>query len=72
VVLAASEAAAEAAEADEAVPRLPDVTLELVSGKKRQNKHVRYLIKFGVGKKMWGEQRMKEERGFVEYWRLFF
>lgn len=52
MVLAASEAAAEPAdEAAEAVPRLPDATVELVSGKKRQNRHVRYLIQFGVEKK---------------------
>ena len=48
MVLAASEAAAEAAEA---VPRLPDATVELVSGKKRQNRHVRYLIQFAAEKK---------------------
>ena len=50
-MLAACEAAAEPAEAAEAVPRLPDATLELVSGKKRTNRHVRYLIQFGVEKK---------------------
>ena len=48
MVLAASEAAAEAAEA---VPRLPDATVELVSGKKRQSRHVRYLIQFAAEKK---------------------
>ena len=61
--VAASEAAAEAAEAAEAaVPRLPDATVELVSGKKRRNRHVRYLIQFGVEIKE--EQRTKEERVF--------
>ena len=52
VLVAACEAAAEAAEAAEAVPRLPDATVELVSGKKRQNRHVRYLIQFAAEEKM--------------------
>ena len=65
MVVAAFEAAAEPAEAAEAVPRLPDVTVELVSGKKRKNIHVRYLIQSRVEKKNVGRRKNERRKCFL-------